>query len=55
MKGVTSMRRILVLLAAMVVTLAVVVEPTAPISDRDGNPGIQAMSAEGTAGERQPW
>jgi hypothetical protein len=44
-------------LIAMLLLLApvVVVKPAATTSDRDGNPGIQVMSANSTGGERQAW
>ena len=43
------------LIAMLLLTLIVVVEPAATTSDRDDNPMFQAMSANGTIGSRQSW
>jgi len=43
------------LIATLLLTLIVVVEPAATTSDRDDNPMFQAMSANGTIGSIQSW
>ena len=43
------------LIAMLLLTLIVVVEPAATTSDRDDYPMFQAMSANGTIGSRQSW